>query len=312
MKDKTPYLSLCIPTYNRLDILQNTLESIYSNLNEVDLCNFEVIVSDNEPNQSSKEIVDKFEYENIHYYSTDCEGFLNSFKALKYGKGSFLKLHNNYTTLRKGTLKSLIAEIRNNQCNKPTIFYTDGMKQFGSVRKFDTFNLFINELSYFSSWSTGFGIWKVDFDNCSFGLDINNYFPQTSLLLSQSFKSEFIINDKPLFKNQDVPKKGGYNIFKVFSVDYIRLIEQSYKRNEITIKTFKKIKSDLLLNYLSARYFKTVIMRTDNFDKNDIKKNLKIYYSAFSYYLLIISALFSPIKFGIRKIEIIIFNIAKE
>jgi len=304
MKDKKPYLSFCIPTYNRLDILQNTLESIYADLKDIDLADFEVIVSDNEPNQSSKKIVSKFEYENIHYFSTDCEGFLNSFNALKCSNGLFLKLQNNYTKLRNGSLKSLIKEIKDNINNKPVIFYTHGLKQSGKISKFDSYNSFICELSYFSSWSTGFGIWKEDFDKCYNVIQIDNYFPQTSLLISQSKKTGFIINDKLIFENQKVPKKGGYNIFKVFSVDYVLLIEQSYKRNEITKETFEKIKSDLLLNYLSVRYFKTVIMRIDNFEKRDIKKNIRVYYSTFSYYLMIVIALFSPIKFGIMKIKV--------
>ena len=308
MKDKKPYLSFCIPTYNRLDILQNTLESIYTDLKDVDLDDFEVVVSDNELNQSSKGIVGKFEYDNLHYFSTDCEGFLNSFYVLSYGSGSFLKLHNNYTKLRNGSLKLLIREIKDNINNKPVIFYTDGLKQSGKIMKFDSYNSFISELSYFSSWSSGFGIWKEDFDTCSNAIEINKYFPQTSLLLSQSGKSGFIINDKSIFDDQNVPKKGGYNIFKVFSVDYISLIALTYKKGEITIKTFEKIKSNLLLNYLSVRYFKTVIMRLDNFEKNDIKKNIKINYSLFSYYLMIVIALFSPFKFGIRKIKIALFS----
>ena len=202
----------------------------------------------------------------------------------------------------------MIEEIKDNINNKPVLFYTNGLKLSGKIMKFDSYNSFISELSYFSSWSTGFGIWNEDFKKCSTAIQINNYFPQTSLLLSQSGKSSFIINDKSLFDDQSVPKKGGYNIFKVFSVDYISLIAQTYKKGEITSETFEKIKSDLLLNYLSVRYFKTVIMGMDNFEKNDIKKNIKINYSLFSYYLMVVIALLSPFKFGIRKIKIALFR----
>ena len=41
----TPILSICIPTYNRLDILRNTISSIYSDLNGVSLDDFEVVVA---------------------------------------------------------------------------------------------------------------------------------------------------------------------------------------------------------------------------------------------------------------------------
>ena len=163
MKDKKPYLSLCIPTYNRLDILQNTIESIYSDLKNINLDDFEVVISDNEPNRSSKEIVNKFEYKNLHYFPTVCEGFLNSFYVLSYGNGSFLKLHNNYTKLRKGSLEILINEIKDNIINKPVIYFSDGLKESGKIMEFDSYDLFIKKLSYFSSRSSGFGIWKEDF-----------------------------------------------------------------------------------------------------------------------------------------------------
>lgn len=307
-KEQTPFLSFCIPTYDRLEILHNTIASIYADLDGVDLDEFEVIISDNKPDQSAKIIIEQFSYKNLFYFSTDCSGFLNSFNSLKCGSGQFLKLHNNYTKLRKGTLKKMITEIKENKVVKGLIFYTDGLNQNGEIRKFNSFNSFMSELSYFSSWSTGFGIWRDDFSKVFDSIKIDEYFPQTSLLLSQSKKKEYIINDRPIFDNQKIPKKGGYNIFKVFSVDYVSLIEKSFLNGEITKDTFSKIKSNLLYNYLSIRYFKTVIVRVDNFEKSDIKKSITTYYSNIEYYAMIVTALISPFKFVIRKIKIALFR----
>ena len=41
-----PILSICIPTYNRLDILRNTIASIYADLDGVCMDDFEVVISD--------------------------------------------------------------------------------------------------------------------------------------------------------------------------------------------------------------------------------------------------------------------------
>lgn len=304
---KKPYLSICIPTYNRLEILNKTLESIYADLGDVAMEDFEVIISDNEPNQSTKKIIANFNFENLHYQATTCSGFLNSFEVLKFGNGMFLKLHNNYTMFRKGSLKKMITEIKESSINKPVIFYTNGLGQFGKIEKFDSYNAFMFRLSYLSSWSTGFGIWKEDFENISDKIEVNNYFPQTSLLMTQTKKLDYIINDIPIFDNQDIPKKGGYNIFKVFSVDYVSLIEGAYNNKEISEKTFNKIKKHLLFDYISARYFKTVIVGIDNFEKNDIKENIKIHYSTLMYYLMILTAVFAPVKTLIRKVKVFFF-----
>lgn len=304
---KTPYLSICIPTYNRLEILKKTLDSIYSDLADVDIADFEVIISDNEPNHSTKIIVDGFHFENLHYYATTSSGFLNSFEVLKFGTAMFLKLHNNYTMFRKGSLKRMIAEVKENSNGKPVMFFTNGLGQNGQAKRFDTYDAFMYQLSYLSSWSSGFGIWKEDFEIISTTIEVNNYFPQTSILMTQAQKTHYIINDIPLFDNQDIPNKGGYNIFKVFSVDYVSLIKSAYNSKEISYKTFSKIKIDLLLDYLSVRYFKTVIARMDNFEKKDIKKSIETHYSTLMYYVMILTALFSPIKTLIRKIKVFFF-----
>lgn len=311
MNIKNIYLSICIPTYNRLDILYKTIESIYADLDDINIDDFEVVISDNEPNRSAKQIVEKFNYQNIHYIPTDCEGFLNSLNALQYGNGMLLKLHNNYTKLKKGSLKKLIDDAKQNLNKKPLIFYTDGLKQNGDIKRFTSFDSFMFQLSYFSSWSTGFSIWQKDLNNIEKNMTINNFFPQTSLLLSQTNKIEYIINDTPIFDNQNVSKKGGYNIFKVFSIDYIELIENSYKANEISKKSFIKIKNDLLVKYLSIRYFKTVIAKLDNFDKKDIKKSITKHYSQLDYYKMIFFAFLSPIAFVMRKLKIFFFNLKK-
>ena len=305
--DNKPYLSICIPTYNRLEILNNTLDSIYADLNDVNAEDFEIIVSDNEPNHSTKALIDKFNFKNLHYHASNSNGFLNSFDVLKLGNGMFLKLHNNYTLVRKPFLKKMINEIKENSIEKPLIFYTNGLNQSGDIKRFDSYDAFMYQLSYLSSWSSGFGVWKEDFESVCNTIEINSYFPQTSLLISQTQKSNYVINDIPIFDNQDIPKKGGYNIFKVFSVDYVSLIEKVYNRKEISKDTFNKIKKDLLLDYLSVRYFKTVIVRMDNFEKSNIKESIEIHYSSRMYYIMIVTALFAPVKTLIRKIKMFFY-----
>jgi glycosyltransferase involved in cell wall biosynthesis len=301
--EKRPFLSICIPTYNRLDILNNTLHSIYEDLKDINIDDFEVVISDNEPNQSSKSIVNKFSYNNIHYFPAQCEGFLNSFNALKCGKGAFLKLHNNYTMLNQGTLLKMITSIKNDIAQKPLLFFTNGLAGFGKENRFNSFDEFMTSLSYFSSWSAGFGIWKENFNKVKDSIEVNHYFPQTSLMLTQSESTLFIINDKTLFIDQSIPKKGGYNIFKVFSVDYIQLIKEAYSQKLIKHRTFLKIKNELLYDYIAVRYFKTVILRLDNFEKTNIKESITVNYSSTAYYYMLVAAIFSPVKILTRKIK---------
>ena len=135
-----PILSICIPTYDRLDILRKTLNSIYEGVNEDLLNEFEVIISDNSKNHSCQILKNEFvKYTNFFYKISECEGFLNSYYALSYGKGTYLKLHNNYTMLRKGSLNYIINLLKNNIKNKPLIFFSDGYKLKGNNQFYYSF-----------------------------------------------------------------------------------------------------------------------------------------------------------------------------
>lgn len=83
------------------------------------------------------------------------------------------------------------------------------------------------QLSYWSSWSDGFSIWKSNFEKIG-KIQLNKLFPQTSLFLTQYNSKKFIIDDRAIFNGQRVPKRGGHNKFEAFTIEYPSLIEQSY------------------------------------------------------------------------------------
>lgn len=297
----TPILSICIPSFGRLDITRHTIQSIYADLSGVDINEFEVLISDNDPENSSKIFQNEFLYSNFHYYSTKCDGFMNSFYSLTYGNGAYLKLLNNYTQFRPHTLRFLINEIKYYLDTKPLFFFTDGFLGKNSKNEYDDFNTYMYDLSYFSSWSTGFGIWKDDFEK-SKSIEKSKMFPHTSLFLYNYKKSLFVLNDMVLFNNQKIIKKGGYNPYEVFGIYYLDLICLMCRENRISYKTFRKIKKDLLLKYLATRYFKTVIAKMDNFECSKIKDYLSVYYGNIDYYKMITFSLFTPISIVYKKI----------
>lgn len=117
-----PILSICIPCFKRIQYLRNTLRSIYEENSDVPLSDYEVVISDNDPDYEVKQLLSEFKYDNLFYYATDCEGFMNSYHVLTYGRGSLLKLHNSQVLFRKGTLRFLIEEAKYCLQNKPLFF----------------------------------------------------------------------------------------------------------------------------------------------------------------------------------------------
>jgi len=279
-------LSICIPTNGRIDILKNTLDSIFSQTD--DLSEFEVVLSDNSETDELPILLRQYStISNIIYERSDETGFLNSINALRMGRGEMLKLHNNYTELKNGSLSIILDSIRLYQKLKPTIFFTDG-----SLRKknIEEYRNFVYALSYFSSWSTGFCIWNTEFQKSNM-MEYNRMFPHTSLLFKLCDKNLYIINDEKIFINQEVKKKGGYNLFDTFAVTYLKMVETLFINNNISKRTFDHVKSDLCINFLSTWYCNTKILENDyTYDLSGVKNSILNYYSTSTYYRMVFLA----------------------
>jgi abequosyltransferase len=282
-------LSICIPTNGRIEILKNTLDSIFSRAN--DFSEFEVVLSDNSKTDELPELLKQYSsIPNIVYHKTEVSGFMNSVNALKMGKGELLKLHNNYTELKKGSLSVMIETARKYQTTKPVLFFSSSTLKHIAIEKYHSFNEFIYSLSYFSSWSSGFSIWNSDFQQCC-DVEYNKMFPHTSLLFELSKKELYIINNEELFYNQDVSKKGGYNLFRTFCVDYLNLLTDCFNRKNITLKTLNHVKKHMFYNFAIYWYYTTKVKRNDfTFDLTEIKKSMSMHYSSCYYYVMILCA----------------------
>lgn len=284
------WLSICIPTKGRVEILKNTLDSIYLDY-EGSYDDFEVVISDNATDDLLPQMLEGYnKYPNIFYEKSTSKGFLNSMNALKIGKGLLLKLHNDYTTLNKGALVEMISFVKEVVTLKPLIFFSNFELRNNKITACNSFDTFSYEVSFLNTWSTCFAIWKEDFDKQS-KMPVNQIFPHTSLLLAQHQKSSFIVNDTLLFGNQDIPKKGGYNLFEAFACQYLEMMEGCLRENQITEHTFKHIKQDLFKNFLVPWYYNTKIATNQyTFNLSGIEASIKKYYSETHYYLMILEA----------------------
>lgn len=284
--EKKPFLSICIPAYGRLSITKKTIESIYSDIEGVDLNDFEVILSDNDPNMELKSLQKKFNFSNFHYKLSNEIGFMNSLAAMSFANGHFIKLHNNTMMFKKRALYELVNFAKINFKKKPSIFYTNGSLRKYSNSYYKNFDQYMQDLSYFSSWSNGFSIWNSNFNYKKD--DIDEYFPHVSLLFSHSDNNSFIICDNELFKMQSVKNKGGYNIFKIFCRNFLGLLKEGVINKKIGPKTLKIIKKDMLFKFLPLNFFKTKIIKVEKYSSLGIKNSIDQEYPWYGYYVVVI------------------------
>ena len=120
MSSKTnPYLiSICIPTFNRSDILYQNLPRLLS-LQAFDH-EVELVISDNASTDNTKAAIEQLKAEfpdkNISYYRND-ENIRdrNFLLALSRGKGHYLKLLNDYTSFSNDDLIYMKEKVRVHQ-----------------------------------------------------------------------------------------------------------------------------------------------------------------------------------------------------
>lgn len=297
-----PVLSIYIPCYKRINQVRNTLNSIYEANSEISMDDYEVILSDNDPEMEVKTLMDEFSDKiNLFYYHADCEGFLNSYHVLTYAKGKLLKLHNSQNLFQKGALKHLIEEVLQEKMNKTLMFHTNGFLGKKAICKYGNFNDFMNALSYWSSWSGGFSIWKEDFDAMG-KIELNALFPHTSVFLTQYAAKVFLIDDTPIYHVQRIAKRGGHNKFKAFTIDYPSLIVGSYMKGHISLNCKDSILKDICTQYLPTLLFNKYIVRIETFDATGYRENIKRYFPKHAYWTAWMNVMFVPFRMIKRKL----------
>lgn len=292
-------LSLCIPCCGRLNYVRKTLLSIYKTTAPLE--KFEVILSDNDPNGEIGQLLQEFKYHNLIYHRTQCEGFMNSYYALKYGSGRMLKLHNSQSLFRDGSIERMLNQINEHREEDALVFYTNGLLGKFDTVIYDTYDSFMYNLSYWSSWSNGFSIWKADLDKLV-NIELNSLFPQTSMLITQFLKDKYIINDEIIFDIQLIPKRGGHNKFKAFTIDYPSIIYDGCEAGIISERSKQRIFSDILREFLPSLIFNKYIARIETFDATHFTQYLKRYFSSNALFIVLFNVPIVPFRIIYRRL----------
>ena len=250
------WLSICIPTNGILEWMKPVMESILSQ--KADPAEYEVVVSDNGDHEDFKAYMKQIaaEHSNVRYHESQSQGFLNQLDAFRMASGQFIKFQNHRFTLREGAIDELIRISKEFYEQKPQLFFTNG--SLGKEKRYQCagFDDYVRKLSFYSSWSGGVAFWKDDTiptEACS------TVFPHLEMVLNPA-KAGFVIENTPLMDEipSDSTKKGRYNLFEAFAVDYYENYVRLYEAGLITEATLKDFKNKLSL-YLSSLYCDFII-----------------------------------------------------
>lgn len=273
-------LSICIPTNGVSEWVIPVLNSIYNqNINQK---LFEVVVTDNGNNEDFKKKMMDYQKEvtNLVYEHTDAAGFTNQIEAFKLAKGELIKFVNHRMLLEEGSLQYLLDFISDHESSKPYVYFTNSMLKQSQPQFYDSFDDFAYAMGHLLSWSAGIALWKEDFDSINLDHNYSDLFPHLNFIFPFSQKKKYVTVDQLLMKEikTDNRKKGRYNLFKTFGVEFMNCIKYLYDQKMISQKTYDHIKSENQTFITDMYMLFVVLKRPCSYDLTDAKKNLNIYY----------------------------------
>lgn len=281
---EAPLLSICIPTYNRADILDKCLELIVNNKGFSD--EVEIIISDNCSKDKTKEISLKYTggYRNIRYYRNEenIGGERNFLKVLSYARGSYIKLHNDYSAFSEDGLNNLIKKIKSLQNEKPLLFIAS-VPGFGEERFVDI-NELLDNVGIKITWIGSYVYSGEEFSNLpdKERRKDSNLMQIDWLIRLIGMGNNCYLCNSPYANNIIEVPRSGHNPFIVFGVNYLDYVNELRISGKITLVTYLKLKKEAYC-FIRDFYYLTK-KHVHNYDIDNVKKYISVYFSELSYY----------------------------
>lgn len=280
-------LSICLPTNGVAKWVVPAVRRLYELGTDESL--FEVVVADNGGEKSDLEeaIIEFTCHANFRYVKNNSVGFYNIIENFLAAKGDYMIKLNHRSMLRPGSIEQIIEQAERFFDSKPLLYFSNGNLKHDTVLEFNTFDGYLNELSYLSSLSEGLFFWKEDLLRVP-EIKFAKMSPNVSLMFDSRRKKKFVLVDKRFWWDQDGKGKFGYDLFDTFAVLYMDLVNEVRIDGSITKNTFLKIKADIF-NFLYGCY---VAMKLDgayeNYSLDGMKDSLSVYFSKWDYYYIVL------------------------
>ena len=259
-------LSICIPTYNRGKILEESLVRLTSERLFVETDDIEIIVSDNASPDNTQEICERFASifptKLIYYRQRENLGAsVNMTALMKMAQGEFVKIQNDNFYFIPNALEQMCGFIRSMTRDKPVVFWGSRHIPYcqAGVFSFKSHDEMLELLSYYTTWFGGFGFWKTDRDRV---LEIhekycNTLLPQVAILWTLFDEKKFgVVDNRELLSDEHSTEviKGGYNIAEVFGKVYLGMLREHMGDGKISKRAYEKEKKRVFKDIIFFKY----------------------------------------------------------
>lgn len=257
-KEKTPFISVCIPTFNRCETLGTSLSSII--YQEFDDC--EIVVVDNASSDETEALMKKFK--NVRYYrNATNEGFdRNVLHCFEKAKGKYVLFLSDTDILLEGSLKHIkeVLVRHNPSCaflNNYEFNVFSGKKKLfkkaSSDLLFSDNNEFFNFLGLHSGWISAIIIKRKDFDYKTVKTYDGWMWAQWCLFVKASEEGISLFISKPCSVGVEYGNKIRYN-FETAMLTINDILEAYYEQGVLSRRKTKRLKREIFKNFVRSLF----------------------------------------------------------
>ena len=256
----SPLLSICIPAYNRADMLDKVLTSIVTVPEFLDSDDVEVIVSDNCSADDTPRVCRHYSElfpGKIHTFrqTSEINGHFNFKFVLDRGRGEFLKLHNDNTEFLPGMLSRYLEAIRSAEDGIGFIIPDEG----GDLVSNDPEEL-LSRVGISITWISNFCIRRSIYENLPDSFRAWPLFlPQLDIFLrvvASGYRVKLV--QGTFFHRMHVV----YNRFTqprndalIFGRNYFDIVESVFPPGTISPATLSRLKKEILYRHIIPYHF---------------------------------------------------------
>jgi abequosyltransferase len=252
-----PLISICIPTYNRAEILKNTIDSIVSQDEFLNTNNIELVVCDNASDDDTelvcKYFIKLFPQKFKYYKNSNNIGDKNFEKVLSLGKGTYLKLNNDTLQHKSGSLLFFTKNLNIFLKENTLLLFNPVNTLSVSNKDINSLDEFVDFFSFWLTWIPLLGLTKIQFDRYrSVFIEYSDtHLSQLAVLLKAASENKLIIlNNSKYLINTASNRKSGYDFIKVFLINYIRILSEYLDKKLISKKTISNQKKKVIFQHI--------------------------------------------------------------
>lgn len=262
-----PNLSICIPTYNRADVLKHCIDAIV-NHEQAKKGGIEIVVCDNASTDNTQEMMSEYaqKYPYIIYIrNKENVGVIyNTLNVLDNATGAYRKLLNDYSVFTTEGLQKMYDQIVANQEDRPVLMFDNKKDENSDEQICQSLDEVVRYFGIWLTWMGTYGYWEEDWKSM---IEREKYFDKTFCTIDYLIQMYNRKKQIQIYRNHYTDgwsyqrKQGGYNFFKVFVQDYLDLWHIYVENKTIAPSLYRWHKKDI---------WSFIWMRTRNFmiDKN--------------------------------------------